>query len=122
MSNKRESNSLINSYKLIGKPLLIVVLLIVSITIYTTFILNKIIINKSKNYLITLSNQITLGIENEINALDIINSFVEDKIISTGKYVSDLKYVSNAVLKNIALEQSVFEINVFFSKRRDNIF
>lgn len=116
MSNKRESNSLINSYKLIGKPLLIVVLLIVSITIYTTFILNKIIINKSKNYLITLSNQITLGIENEINALDIINSFVEDKIISTGKYVSDLKYVSNAVLKNIALEQNVFEINVFSPK------
>ncbi|WP_051350564.1 EAL domain-containing protein [Caloramator sp. ALD01] len=113
MERNKENNNLINTYKLIGKPLLIVVLLIVCITIYTTYVVNKIIITKSKNYLITLSNQITLGIENEINALDIINSLIEDKIISTAKYVSDLKYLSNDVLKNVAIEQNAFEINIF---------
>ncbi|CDF58725.1 GGDEF domain-containing protein [Thermobrachium celere] len=116
MRVKKENKSLVNAYKLIGKPLIVIVILIASITIYTTFLINNVILNKSKNYLITLSNQITLGIENEINALDIVNNLIEDKIISTAKYVSDLEYFSNEVLKNIALKQNVFEINVFSPK------
>ncbi|MCC5908858.1 MAG: EAL domain-containing protein [Clostridiaceae bacterium] len=105
-------SSIVNTFKLIYLPLFIGVLAILIVSITSYHISKTLLLNQMEQDGINLAKLAAEKISEEINAIETINSLMEDKIRLAGKsVVASQEYLSNDLLRNIAQNVGVDEIN-----------
>lgn len=106
------NKNIINTYKLIYIPLLIVLIISVATSLTCFEISKKLLIKNLKNNGLNLATQATKQIENNSNALNVINTLLEDKIRSVGHSIIKMENsINNEILTELAKTLDVDEIH-----------
>lgn len=114
--NHGKTNNVVNRLKLIYIPLLIGFLAILIVSIISYYNSKNSLLTQMEQGGIALSKQIVLQIEENSISLELVNKMIEDRIrvVANATMVSE-KSLSNDLLKNIAKELDVGEVNYYSS-------
>ena len=112
LKSKDEVNSsIVNRWKLIYIPLLIGILAILTISVTSYHISKKLLLDQMKQDGINLAKLTSRRIHKEMDALEVVNVLIEEKIRVSGREVlSNEGKLSSELLKKIAVDTGVDEI------------
>jgi diguanylate cyclase (GGDEF)-like protein len=114
IKNNKASNTSINKRKLIYMPLLIGVCAIIIVSMSSYHISRRLLLDQMKQDGINLANLATRKINKEMQALEVINTLIEDKIRNAAREVlQNIEEVNNEVLKEVAENTGVDEIYLY---------
>lgn len=114
--NHKVKSTRVNRYKLIYMPLLIGLMAIIIISAISFYTSKNLLLAQMKLDGITLAKQTVLQVEENAVSLELVNKMIEDKIrvVAKATMVNE-KSLSNDILKKIAKDLDVGEINYYSS-------